>query len=220
MVQDKHFTQIELDGWPFKIKQPEGEVNPKRVMLLLHGHRGNEKAMWILTNPLPKGYTLLAPRAPVKIDEGEYSWHQIEPNWPDIATYEELIDQLLSRVDSWFDHQGLSVEKFDVMGFSQGAAMAYAMAIVKPGRTGKVAALAGFIPQSWRDSLTEDALSGKSFFIAHGSQDEIIPIHKARQTSEWLEEKGAQVNFCEADTGHKLSANCFNGLGEFFFNDR
>jgi len=208
--------KIEIKGWPFRVQQPEKRVDKDRVLLLLHGHLGNENVMWILTKPISNTYTMLAPRAPIKIGPDQYSWHAIEPQWPGMDTYQELTGQLLERVDIWIEEQGMEVGHYDVMGFSQGTVMAYALSILHPAKIGKVAALAGFLPEAWHDYLNSEALSGKAFFIAHGTEDDIVPISKARKAAKWLTENGAQVTFCEADTGHKLSANCFNGLGEFF----
>lgn len=172
--------------------------------------------MWILTNPLPGGFTLLAPRAPIKLGEDQYSWHEIGPQWPDIDQYKDLTDQLLQRVDSWVKENAPGVSQYNIMGFSQGAVMAYALAICHPERVGRIASIAGFIPQSWKPELTEKALKDKQIFIAHGTEDDIIPVKKARQAAQWLQEKGAKVTLCTAKTGHKISANCFNGLGKFF----
>jgi phospholipase/carboxylesterase len=208
--------KIDIQGWTFRVRHSSNISSNQQAMLLLHGHLGNENAMWILTKPIPNSYTLVAPRAPVTTGKDQYSWHEIAPQWPDLETYKYLSDQLLTRVDKWLQEQSLNIQHYDVMGFSQGAVMAYALAILYPQRVGKVAALAGFIPQTWVDKLDKQSLSGKSIFIAHGRQDDIIPIKKAHQAAAWLEDNGAHVTFCAADIGHKLSANCFNGLGEFF----
>lgn len=209
--------KVGIKGWPFRIQHPANRTADTRVMLLLHGHQGNENVMWILTKPLHDDYYLLSPRAPVNTGEDQYSWHAIAPQWPGIETYQALAGHLLSRVDTWCEQNDIEVNNFDLMGFSQGAVMAYALAFLHPERIGRVAALAGFIPQVWQAQLDVPSLAGKRFFIAHGSQDDIIPINKARQAADWLEKHGAEITFCEADIGHKLSASCFNGLGEFFY---
>lgn len=217
MMKFKNQTAItQVDGWTFRIKAPTPLPDKPRILLLLHGHLGNENAMWVLANPLPEGYLLLAPRAPVKLGKDQFSWHKIGPQRPDIDHYQNLTDQLLARVDLWAEENTPTVSRYDVMGFSQGAAMAYALAILHPERVDRIAAIAGFIPQSWKPKMDEKALKNKHFFIAHGTEDEIVPVKKARQASQWLQEKGADVKFCTAETGHKISANCFNGLGEFF----
>jgi phospholipase/carboxylesterase len=210
----------QIDGWTFRIKHPSQKPEDSRVLLLIHGHLGNENVMWILANPLPQRYTLIAPRAPIKLGESQYSWHTLQPQWPGLDYYEELTAGLLGRVDAWVKSQELSISRYDIMGFSQGGVMAYALAILQPSRIGQIAAIASFIPHSWKPLLDENTLRNRQFFIAHGTEDEIIPVKKARQASQWLREKGADVTFCTAKTGHKISANCFKGLGDFFYKAR
>ena len=216
MIDEQQPKKIKIDDWAFMIKEPPNITENTRMMLLLHGHLGNEKVMWILTKPIPDNFILLAPRAPVKMGPDQYSWHKIEPQWPELDTYQGITGQLLSHVDRYLDNKGLRINQYDLMGFSQGAVLAYAFAILHPNKVRKIAALAGFLPQSWKSHLSKDIIQKKSFFIAHGTQDEIVPIEKAEKASEWLKEMGARVNFCAAETGHKLSSNCFKGLGEFF----
>lgn len=211
---------IDIDGWPFRVKPAKNPENPARVLLLLHGYLGNENVMWIFTKSIPKTYNLLAPRAPIRLGPDQYTWHLIEPQWPGLfSTYQPLAENLLSRADQWVLENDLTVDKYEVMGFSQGAVFAYALSFLFPDRINKVAALAGFIPQNWQPELRNLSLSDESFFIAHGTQDETVPFDKAKQAAEYLKEKSARVTFCEANTGHKFGANCFDGLDDFF-NDR
>lgn len=218
MIEQLQPDEITIDQWPFKVLIPDREpARENRILLLIHGYLGNENAMWILTKPIPKDIILLAPRAPVQMGPDQYSWHPIKPQWPDLdQTYRHLGADLLSRVDQWVSQKGLNITQYDAMGFSQGAVMAYALSFLFPKRVNKVAALAGFVPQIWHSSLKGHSLKGRSYFISNGTKDELIPLHKAHQTVEWLKEKGAQVTYCEGHTGHKLSAGCFKGLGEYF----
>lgn len=216
MGESQQPVKIEINGWHFRVKEPSEITQNTRVMLLLHGYQGNENVMWVLTKPLPDDYVLIAPRAPIKTGENQFVWHEIAPQWPKIQTYQPVIDHMLSSIDQWLEAEKFHLRKFDLMGFSQGAVLAYALTFLKPDRICRVAALAGFIPHDWQDPIKRSILKGRQFFIAHGTRDDIIPINKGRHAADWLEENGAQVTFCTADIGHKLSANCFSGLGEFF----
>jgi phospholipase/carboxylesterase len=216
MGENQQPDKLEINGWHFRVQEPMPLSQDTRVMLLLHGYQGNENVMWILTKTIPEDYLLIAPRAPIQAGEKQFVWHEIAPQWPEIQTYQAVADQLLSSIDDWLDEQNIHTRKFDLMGFSQGAVLAYALTILKPERVGRVAALAGFIPHAWQDQMTKASLASRAFFIAHGTKDDTIPIKKGRQAAEWLEQNGAKVTFCEADIGHKLSADCFKGLGEFF----
>lgn len=217
MAANKDPKTSTVDGWPFTYKLPNSSDSPNRLLLLLHGHLGNEYVMWILTRSIPSSYALLAPRAPIQMGPDQYSWHAIQPQWPDLRdSYQKLTEDLLRRVDAWAREHTPDVERYDVMGFSLGAVMAYALSFLVPEKIGKVAAIAGFIPQPWQRELEDVDLNGRSYFIAHGTQDEIIPLARAQQAESLLKGKGAEVQFCSAETGHKLGANCFNGLGEYF----
>ena len=216
MINQTQPEIIEVSGWPFRIQYPPNPSPEQRVMLLLHGHLGNENVMWVLTKPIPRFYYFLAPRAPVKLGENQFSWHAIGSQWLDLQAYKQLADDVLYHVDQWIKDQKIDKQKIDIMGFSQGAVMAYAIAILYPERVRRIAALAGFIPHAWLYELNPPHLSDLSLFIAHGSKDDVIPIKKSYQAADWFKKNGAQVTFCEADIGHKLSSNCFKGLGEFF----
>lgn len=216
MTNELSTKKMTINDWVFRIKLPQKASRPSRVLLMLHGHLGNENAMWVLANPIPEDYAIVAPRAPLKLGDGQYSWHKISPQWPDLSTYNQLADELLLRVKTWQTENQLEVNQYDLMGFSQGAALAYALSILHPTKIRKIAALAGFIPETWKSQIADVSLKNQVFFISHGKQDEIVPISKAREAAQLIQTLGAQVTFCEAETGHKLSANCFNGLGDFF----
>jgi len=172
--------------------------------------------MWILTRHISKAYTILSPRAPLQTGEDQYSWHAITPEWPDIDFYRNLTGELLSLVHHWMKSNHFVITPVDVMGFSQGAVMAYALALLQPENIRKIAALAGFIPSSWKADCDNAQLTGKEFFIAHGTEDEMVPYEGARRARQWLTDKKASVTFCKADIGHKISAICLKELGNFF----
>jgi len=72
--------------------------------------------------------------------------------------------------------------------------------------------LAGFVPMGSDELILKKPLTGKNIFVAHGTQDQMIPIELARASMKLLEQAGAQVTYCEDEVGHKLSANCLRAL--------
>jgi predicted esterase len=74
--------------------------------------------------------------------------------------------------------------------------------------------LAGSPPTESRSQLAE--LAGIPIMIAHGIQDETVPIAMAREARKSLESSGVKVSYCESETGHKLGANCARQLADFF----
>ena len=216
MISSTNNTKIfEIDGWTFRVRYPEHSKVESRIILLLHGHLGNENVMWTFAKTIPGSYFVIAPRAPIKLGIDQYSWHDIQPQWPSISNYKQFTDQLLKCIDVWGQEQEIASYQLDVMGFSQGAVLAFSLALLYPKKMRKIAGLSGFIPQAWQKTLYDLHLNEKHFYIAHGTHDEIVPFSSARRAAEWLRTLGACVTFCESNTGHKIGVNCIQGLEKF-----
>ena len=215
-IENEPYTLNER-GWTVRIASPGPElVQPApRSLLLLHGRTGDENVMWIFTHNLPHNPWIFSPRAPVTSAEGGYAWLPPGEGWPRLANFEEVAGKLLAEFHYWANGAGAPTDQVDVMGFSQGAAMAYALAALYPRQIQRVIALAGFLPAEDNAPGRYTALQGKKVYVAHGSKDLIVPVQKALEAVRTLEAAGADIAYCESDVGHKLSAPCLRGLKEF-----
>lgn len=92
----------------------------------------------------------------------------------------------------------------------------FTFALLDPRRIKTLAGLAGFLPDGAVDLIDGKPLANQRIFMAHGRMDDRVPVEKARNAVEILSLAGAQVNYCEEDVGHKLSASCFRSM-EYFF---
>jgi len=147
---------------------------------------------------------------------GGYGWRDGKANgWPKASDFRPAIEALINLVSS-IQFTGIETGSFDLLGFSQGAALAYTMSIMYPTRIDKLAGLSGFLPEGFDTEIGKDSLRGKKVFVAHGRKDELVPISKARKVVQELESAGAEVVYCEEDVGHKLSSGCFRGMDEYF----
>jgi phospholipase/carboxylesterase len=191
---------------------------PQRLLLLIHGWSGDEDSMWVFVDGLPPDTWVIAPRAPFRAEPYGYSWRPLQPETfgrPSLEALTPAAEGLLALVDSYARSFLLSGHQFDVMGFSQGAALANTLAFLHPERVGKVAILAGFVPAGLEALVPRRPLQGKAFFVGHGTRDEIVSIERAHQSVELLRQAGADVAFCEDDVGHKVSADCRRALVAF-----
>jgi len=192
---------------------------PARLLLLLHGWTGDENSMWVFARRFSATFTILAPRAPYTAPEGGFSWRPIKPNTWGFPTLEELrpaADRLVSLVDELAAERAWNAAQFDVIGFSQGAALTVLLGLLYPNRVRRMGVLAGFLPVNAEGLIPAQPLVEKSVYMAHGLQDELVPIARARQTKAALEQAGAQVAYCEVESGHKVSAECLRGMETFF----
>ncbi len=217
-VIDTH--QMTYNGWTMRVRHAAQE--PARFMLLLHGWTGDENSMWVFARKLPADMWIAAPRGPHAAKEGGYSWRALrsvqDSDWglPTLLDLKPAADSLIRLVDDVSASIDVDATQFDVAGFSQGGALTNLLALLYPQRIRRAAVLAGFMPGGVDDLLARHVLAGKQFFVAHGTQDNLVPVERARQSIELLEQAGAQVTFCEAEVGHKVSADCLRGLETFF----
>jgi phospholipase/carboxylesterase len=127
-------------------------------------------------------------------------------------------------VDDWSASANVDAAQFTVAGFSQGAALTYTLALLYPERIRTFAALSGFLPAGSEALLRASrgvrldarVLEGKRVFVAHGRQDDMVPVERARSAVALLEASGVEVDYCESDSGHKVGKDCVRGMGSFF----
>lgn len=206
---------VEYGDWVIRQRLP-GNFATARLMLLLHGWTGDENSMWIFAPRIPENYMILAPRGTTSTPLGGFGWENTGvASWPRADDFQTAIQDLFNLVDS-INYPGVSVDQIDIMGFSQGAALAYTMMLKYPTRIGRLAGLSGFLPDGLGDEIMDHNLSGKKIFVSHGTRDDIVSLEKARNAVRDLKLAGADVIYCEEDVGHKLSAGCFRAMDDYF----
>jgi phospholipase/carboxylesterase len=202
---------LEIGEWTVRQRLPS-DPGSGRVILLLHGWTGDENAMWIFTPRLPENYLVLSPRGITPTPIGGYGWQRDGvSSWPLAGDFDDAIQQLFGLLESFNGQAAI-----DVMGFSQGAALAYTMLLKYPERIGKLAGLSGFLPQGLEDEIASRTLEGKRIFVSHGTRDDLVSLEQARSAVALLKSAGADVIYCEEDVGHKLSAGCFRAMDDYF----
>lgn len=211
-------TLTQFNQWTLRVRDSS---DPKcRLLLMIHGLTGDENSMWVFGRSMPSKYWMLAPRAPYPIESGGYSWRPpfdaAEFGRPTLEQMRNGAEGLIGLVDEYAASAGIDARTFDVIGFSQGAAMSNVLAFLYPSRIRKTGILAGFVPRGLEDLASKRPLEGKPFFVAHGTRDEMVHIDRARESIATLEDAGAKVTYCEDNVGHKVSATCLRALGSFF----
>ncbi len=210
---------LSFKDWTLRIR--ESTQPSPRLLLLIHGLTGDENSMWVFARDLPDHYWIVAPRAPYVAAQGGYSWRPLEFESLNHFSLDQLraaAEALIRLVDEYAASAGLDASVFDVMGFSQGAAMSSVLAFLYPQRIRKVGILAGFVPGGLEELVAQRPLEGKPFFVVHGAKDQMVTIERARAAVETLEQAGAQVTYCEDEVGHKVSVTCLRALKKFFAN--
>jgi phospholipase/carboxylesterase len=193
--------------------QPALLKPPASLIIFLHGWTGDENSMGIFSRGLDSSWRFF-PRGPVKLAEG-YAWVKTQSiKSAHLSNFWPVGQMLFEEISRWIKTYQLSSLPVYLVGFSQGAAMALALAIRYP-LFQRAAVLSGFLPAGGDEFLQNNSVSGKEILIAHGRLDDIVPVDLARETFQALDRAGAAVDYCEEDVGHKLSKSCFDRLKLF-----
>jgi phospholipase/carboxylesterase len=209
---------VTLDEWTLQVRTPAVD-HKSPVYLLIHGWTGDESVMWVFANRLPQRFMMIAPRGLYPTSMGGYGWQpHLVHGWPSMDDLLPAVNQLLELLDrsaqaAFGAHADFS--NLHLMGFSQGSAVAYAFALAYPERVRSIVGLSGFMPNGVIPVVETKPLADKPVFVAHGIQDDTVPVARARQSVELLEKAGAHVVYCEDNVGHKLGAECFRAMRHF-----
>jgi phospholipase/carboxylesterase len=170
--------------------------------------------MWFFARGLPEHSWMVSPRAPLVCPAGGFAWGIAGiGKRPDIKNFSIQADELLMRLSGWVPEYVSGTTRLDVIGFSQGAAMAYTLCLkTSPVKT---APLAGYLPSGFSDQSTGREYSGLQMFIAHNVDDEMLPVEESRNARDFFSSRGADVQYCENTGGHKMSTPCLKALNVF-----
>jgi phospholipase/carboxylesterase len=152
-----------------------------------------------------------APRRPVTINGG-----MMMRAWYDVLTLEGVrqedeagIRESARRVEGLIGAEvarGVAPARVILAGFSQGGAVALHVGLRHSARLGGLLALSAYLPLA-HAVAAEASPAGRetAVFLAHGTQDDLIPVARARLGREDLAALGSPVEYHEYPIGHTVS---------------
>lgn len=194
----------ELNGIVHRLRLPQvngTHLHPALVMI--HGYQGNENVTWIFAKAIGPEWLVGSPRAPLAVPNAQngFSWYRFDANGKsDLETYQQSIQYLERYIEGLQAKYPIDPKRLIVLGFSQGAAMAYGYGLTHP--VGGVVSMGGFIPGTMPRPLPR--VETLPILILHGTLDGTISVEIARKNSLQLLEAGAQVTYQEEEVGHRV----------------
>lgn len=193
---------------------PARSGQTRSLVVLLHGFGSNGAAMLGLGNTLSAALpdtAFLAPDAPEPTPgrSGGRRWYTIPEL--DGSSAEEANTRLQAsarQLDAFLDDQlaanGLSASALALLGFSQGAGMAYEVAPRRRDQLAGVVAVAGRMKR--KHILATEARSRPPFLILTGAEDHLLTTDEATQAAIALSEASIPaMRILMAATGHGFS---------------
>ena len=151
-----------------------------------------------------------APQIPVSINGG-----YVMPAWYDIAAdrsredeaglrrSQASIDALLAREQA----RGVPAHRIVLGGFSQGCAMALLTGLRYPQRLAGILGMSGYLPLAGALAAERSAANADvPIFLAHVTQDEMIPLPRAAASRDALAALGYAVEWHQYPMGHSVCA--------------
>ncbi len=180
----------------------EGEPGTP-VALLLHGTGADEHDLVPLGKALLPGSPILSPRGRVN-EHGMNRWFKrLGEGVFDIDDVIAQASDLASFVTDAVSHYGLSDRPIVAAGFSNGANMATATALLHKDVLNTVIALSGMFPFGDRDPIGD--VSGVRVFMANGDADPMAPLASGAHLEALGIEHGAAVTRFVRPGGHGIT---------------
>jgi predicted esterase len=176
------------------------------TLLLLHGTGGDEHDMLPLGNLMP-GANVLSPRGQVKENGANRFFRRLAEGVFDVDDLRRRAGDLAAFVGEAAAAYGFDASRVYAMGFSNGANIASATALLHPGTLRGAVLFRGQVP------LEPDPLPPQADFrclISNGTADPLVSREETERLARLLQRAGADVEVHWQPAGHQLMPTDFN----------
>jgi len=202
-------AQNMLAGLHYIYKDPRTKTAKPPVVILLHGLRSNEKDLFSFADALPPEFIVLSLQAPLTLGADQYAWFE-----SDLSTGKPIINaaqaeksrlQLLDFLQALPSKFHYDHDRVFLVGFSQGAIMSLYVGLTKPELVNGIAVLSGrLLDEAKTKEINGPLLKHLRVFLAHGINDNVLPLHYADETHTYLQAKQIPTVFKTYPEGHTI----------------
>lgn len=193
---------IDLDTWPHLYRPGASPDSP--TVLTLHGTGGNEHEITALADAVAPSAAVLSPRGRVS-ESGANRWfRRVREGVFDVDDVVMRAGELAAFVTAARSRYGLADAPLTALGFSNGANIALATALLHPHAVGRVVAFSGMYPFGDRDPLG-DGLPVE-LLLLNGEADPMAPAASVDVLEQRATAHGASVTRLTRPGGHGIAA--------------
>lgn len=193
-------------AWPLRTFLPFGyEPNyPYPLLVFLHGRGSNEEQILRLAPRLSRrNYLCIAPRGPHAMSarrDGRigYSWGPDDQDDPLVEEY------LFRAIEQTRRQYHVHSERIYLVGFREGAVLAYRLGLLYPERFAGVISLNGAMPARGGPLLRLPEARQLRVFIGHGIANSVVPLSLAKRDHRLFYAAGMTARFRTFPTNHKI----------------
>jgi phospholipase/carboxylesterase len=187
-----------ISEWPHLYRPGDGPV-----LVMLHGTGSDEHDIATLAERLDPTAAVLAPRGQVS-EAGATRWFRRRAEGVfDVADVRTRAAELATFIGQAVAEYGLADRPLVAVGFSNGANMATATALLHPGTLSRVIAFSGMYP--FADEPAPDDLSDLHLLLLNGSSDPMAPSTSVDRLEAELQRGGASYSRSTREGGHGIT---------------
>jgi phospholipase/carboxylesterase len=188
---------------------------PYPLLVFLHGQGSNEEQALRLAPRLSRrNYLCIAPRGPEPAPPRPGG--QPGCGWgPDDRFDPEVEEYLLRAIEQTRREYHVHSERIYLVGFREGAALAYRLALSSPERFAGVVSLNGAMPRRGGPLLRLPGARRLRVFIGHGFANPVIPLTLARQDFRLFYTAGLNVRLNTYPTTHRVHAEMLRDVNRW-----
>jgi len=185
------------------------------LLIMLHGYGSDENDLFSFASELPKELLIISARAPYPMHPYGNAWYAInfdaeKGKWNDNDQSKKSRDLIAAFIDEIIEKFPVDKNNVNLLGFSQGAILSYAVALTYPEKVKNIIALSGYINHDiLPENLVNKNYNHLDFYCSHGSLDQVIPVNWARQTGPFLKSLDIKYVYSEFPIGHGINPQNF-----------
>lgn len=179
--------------------------SPAPTLLLLHGTGGDEHDMLPLAGLMP-GANVLSPRGQVLEQGMPRFFRRLAEGVFDVDDLTRRAGELADFVTAAAAHYRFDASRVVAMGFSNGANIASAVLLLRPGVLKGAVLLRAMVPL---EPEPLPSITGTRVLISNGTMDPIVPAAETERLARLLQRAGADVEVHWQPAAHQLMPGDF-----------
>ena len=189
---------------------------PSPLLIMAHGYGSNENDLFSFSRNLPDKLTIVSIRGDINIQNIGYAWYDINIDFNGNKTYDiekaiESRDKVADCIEKCTEIYNTDKNNVTLLGFSQGSILVNAVALTYPEKVKNVIAFSGVVDPNII-SLSSKSLKNLSFYISHGTLDEVLPYNLSKESLKFLEKNNLNFVFEDFPVGHGVSPENFKSM--------
>lgn len=201
-------------------RPPATPTHRPPLLLLLHGVGGNESGLARFVDALDPRFLVLSLRAPFTNAPGAYRWFDVafSPQGIDIDGDEAERSRLavIQFINDAVMGYGADPRRVYLLGFSQGATLAYGVGLTAPAKLRGIVGIAGrVLPEIAPIAAPPAALRHLTLLILHGVNDPVMPLARAHATRDLFADLGVMLGYREYEAAHEITPPMVDEASDF-----